>query len=51
MPRYSLEALAAVLVVLWVAGFALRIAGGFIHILLLFVLVAIVLRVVQGRRS
>jgi hypothetical protein len=51
MPRYSLEVLIAVLIALWLAGLTLRVAGGFIHILLLFVLVAIVLRFLQGQRS
>lgn len=40
-----------ILVVLWLLGFLTHIAGGFIHILLVLALIAIVVNVVQGRRA
>lgn len=46
-----LETLAIILVVLWVLGLVSSYTlGGFIHILLVFALVIVVLRVIQGRR-
>lgn len=41
---------ALVLVVLWVLGFTLHVAGGFIHILLVVAVVVVVARLVMGRR-
>jgi hypothetical protein len=38
------------LLVLWLLGFTLHIAGGLIHILLVIALVVIVLRLLTGRR-
>jgi hypothetical protein len=38
------------LLVLWVLGFTLHVAGGLIHILLVIALVVIVLRLLTGRR-
>lgn len=38
------------LLILWVLGFALNVAGGLIHILLVVALVVIVLRLLTGRR-
>jgi hypothetical protein len=38
------------LLVLWVLGFAMHVAGGLIHILLVVALVIIVLRLLTGRR-
>jgi hypothetical protein len=38
------------LLILWLLGFTLRIAGGLIHILLVVALVVIVLRLLTGRR-
>jgi hypothetical protein len=38
------------LLILWVLGFAMHIAGGLIHILLVVALVIIVLRLLTGRR-
>ena len=40
---------ATVLVVLWVLGFSLHIAGGLIHLLLVVALVTVVVRVFMGR--
>jgi hypothetical protein len=39
-----------ILLVLWVLGFALHVAGGLIHLLLVIALVIIVLRLLTGRR-
>lgn len=38
------------LLVLWLLGFTMHIAGGLIHILLVVALVVIVLRLLTGRR-
>jgi uncharacterized protein DUF5670 len=38
------------LLILWLLGFTMRIAGGLIHILLVIALVVIVLRLLTGRR-
>lgn len=40
-----------ILVVLWIVGFALHIAGSLIHLLLLIALTILVVRLVTGRRS
>jgi hypothetical protein len=40
-----------VLVVLWLLGFSLHIAGGLIHILLVVALVILVINLVSGRRG
>jgi len=43
--------IAAVLLVLWGLGFATSYTmGGFIHILLILAVVAVIVRVIQGRR-
>ena len=39
-----------VLLVLWLLGFALDVAGGLIHILLVIALIVIVVRLFTGRR-
>jgi Family of unknown function (DUF5670) len=39
-----------ILLVLWLLGFTLHVAGGLIHILLVIALVVIVLRLLTGRR-
>ena len=38
------------LLIFWVLGFAMHVAGGLIHILLVVALVIIVLRLLTGRR-
>lgn len=44
--------IAVVLLVLWGLGFATSYTmGGFIHILLILAVVAVLVRVIQGRRS
>jgi len=46
-----LETLAVVLVLLWAAGLVSSYTlGGFIHILIVFALVVVVVRVIQGKR-
>jgi uncharacterized membrane protein YtjA (UPF0391 family) len=39
-----------VLLILWLLGFSLHIAGGLIHILLVVALVILVINLVSGRR-
>ncbi len=38
------------LLVLWLLGFTMHVAGGLIHVLLVIALVVIVLRLLSGRR-
>jgi hypothetical protein len=38
------------LLILWLLGFTMHIAGGLIHVLLVIALVVIVLRLLSGRR-
>ena len=46
-----LQTIAIILLVLWLLGYASAYTmGGFIHILLIFAIVAILIRVIQGRR-
>lgn len=46
-----LWALTAILVVMWLLGFALHFTlGGFIHILLVLAIIAVLVRVISGRR-
>ncbi len=40
-----------VILVLWLLGFSLHIAGGLIHILLVVALVILVINLISGRRS
>jgi len=39
-----------VLLILWLLGFSLHVAGGLIHLLLLVALVMLVINLVNGRR-
>jgi hypothetical protein len=39
-----------VLVILWVFGFAMHVAGGLIHALLVIALLVVVFRLLSGRR-
>jgi len=51
MPRYSLEAIILILVILWLLGaFIAPFGGGLIHLLLVVILIVILLRILQGRR-
>jgi hypothetical protein len=41
----------AVLLILWLLGFSLHVAGGLIHLLLVVALIVIVVNLVSGRRA
>jgi hypothetical protein len=45
-----LYVVAVVLIILWAIGFLGYSAGGLIHVLLVLALIAILFRVIQGRR-
>jgi hypothetical protein len=45
-----LYVIAVILLIAWAIGFIGYSAGGIIHILLVIALIAIILRVIQGRR-
>jgi hypothetical protein len=46
-----LWAIAAILVIMWVLGFALQFTlGGFIHALLVLAIIAVLVRIILGRR-
>jgi hypothetical protein len=40
-----------VLLILWLLGFSLHVAGGLIHLLLVIALVVLVINLVSGRRT
>jgi hypothetical protein len=40
----------AILLILWLLGFSLHVAGGLIHLLLVVALVILVINLVSGRR-
>ena len=42
--------IAVILIIFWAIGFVGYSAGGIIHILLVIALIAVVLRIIQGRR-
>jgi len=51
MPRYSLESLFLVVLLMWLIGaFVSPFGGGLIHLLLVVALVVVVVRLLQGRR-
>ena len=51
MPRYTLEAIVVVLLILWLLGaFVSPVGGNLIHLLLVVILVVVVVRLLQGRR-
>ncbi|MGL4463346.1 MAG: lmo0937 family membrane protein [Planctomycetia bacterium] len=51
MPRYSLESILLIVLLLWLLGaFITPIGGNLIHLLLVVILVVVVLRLLQGRR-
>lgn len=41
--------IAVILVILWILGFSLHVAGGLIHILLVVAVIVIVVKLVTGR--
>jgi hypothetical protein len=52
MPRYSLETIIVILLILWLLGaFISPFGGGLIHLILVVVLVVVVIRVLQGSRA
>jgi len=51
MPRYSLETIIIILLILWLLGaFVMPFGGNLIHLLLVVVLIVVLLRVLEGRR-
>ena len=46
-----LWAIFVVLLVLWLLGFSLHVAGGLIHLLLVVALVVLVINLLSGRRT
>ncbi len=46
-----LWAIAVILVVLWLLGFAVHVAGAFIHLLLVIAVIVIVVQLLSGRRG
>ena len=52
VPRYSLETIIIILIILWLLGaFVVPFAGGLIHLLLVIVLVVLIVRLLNGRRG
>jgi hypothetical protein len=45
-----LYVVAVVLIIAWVIGFAAFHVGGIIHVLLVIALIAVILRVIQGKK-
>ena len=52
MPRYSLETIIVILLILWLLGaFISPFGGSLIHLILVIVLVVVVIRLLQGRNA
>ena len=52
MPRYALETIVVILLVLWLLGaFIAPLGGDLIHLLLVVIIVVVILRLVQGQRA
>ena len=50
MPRYTLETIIVVLLILWLLGWlAFPIGGNLIHLLLVIILIVVLIRLLQGR--
>jgi membrane protein implicated in regulation of membrane protease activity len=47
---FMLWTIVVILLVLWLLGFTMHVAGGMIHILLVIALIVIVFRLLSGRR-
>lgn len=45
-----LETIVVILIILWLLGFALNVAGGLIHILLVIAVIVVLVRIIQGRK-
>lgn len=41
--------IAVILVILWILGFSLHVAGGLIHILLVIAVIVVIVKLVTGR--
>jgi hypothetical protein len=51
MPRYTLEAIVLILIILWLlCWYAVPTFGNLVHLLLVVILIVIVIRLLQGRR-
>ena len=51
MPRYSLETIIILLVIIWLLGwFVWPVGGSLIHLLLVLILLVVLVRLLQGRR-
>ena len=51
MPRYALETIIVILLLLWLLGaFVVPLGSDLVHLLLVIVLVVVVIRLIQGRR-
>jgi hypothetical protein len=51
MKMNLLYVIAVVLVILWLVGFLTATLGGLIHILLVLAIIAVLLRVIRGRKA
>jgi hypothetical protein len=50
MPRYTLETIIIILILLWLLGWlVVPLAGNLVHLLLVLILVVVLLRLLQGR--
>lgn len=45
----TIEIIAIILLIMWLGGFSLHIAGGLIHILLVIAVIVFLLRFIKGR--
>ena len=43
--------LAVLMIIGWIVGMTLKVAGGLIHILLVIAIISILINVIQGRRA
>lgn len=51
MPRYTLETIVVILIILWLLGWlVMPAAGNLVHLLLVLILAVILIRIVQGKR-
>jgi hypothetical protein len=51
MPRYALETIIIILILLWLLGWlVVPTLGNLVHFLLVLILVVVIIRVLQGRR-
>ena len=52
MPRYTLETIIVILLILWLLGaFIVPIGSSLIHLVLVIILVVVVIRLLQGRSA